>query len=293
MSPSAALLAVAALWGGTFVVIKEGLGDASPLVFVGLRFLVAALATAPAVRGGRAAWRRALGPGIPLGVVLFLGYATQTQGLLTTTPARSAFLTGMCVPMVPLWAAALFGARPPRASLAGLAVALPGLWLLTSPGAGAWVRGDAWTLACAACFALHVVLVARWADRAGTVPLVAVQLATVAVLALAASPLLETPRAAPTPRLALAVALTALLATALATFLQMRYQPRLDPTRAALLYTMEPVFAALFATWWGESITAPAWTGGLLIAAGAAISETRPRFLRARKAPTTSERSRT
>lgn len=277
-----ALLAVAALWGGTFVVIKEGLGDASPLVFVGLRFLLAAVATAPLVRG-RDAWRRALAPGIPLGVVLFLGYAAQTQGLVTTTPARSAFLTGLSVPLVPLWAAALLAARPPRASLVGLAIALPGLWLLTSPGAGAWVTGDAWTLACAAAFGLHVVLVARWARHADPLPLVAVQLATVAALALAASPLVETPRIAPTLRLAGALALTAILATALTTWIQMRYQPRLDATRAALLYTMEPVFAALFATWWGESVTAPAWTGGLLIAAGAAISESRPRFLRARR----------
>ena len=272
MSASLALLLVSALWGGTFVLIKEGLGDASPLLFVGLRFLLAALVTAAGVRS-REAWRRALPAGIPLGIVLFLGYATQTQGLVTTTPSRSAFLTGLCVPLVPLWSAALLRRFPSASSLMGLVLALPGLWFLTSPGAGEVTPGDLWTLGCAVCFALHVVLVARWAGTADTLPLVSVQLGTTAVLALIASPALEATHATATTRLVLAIVLTGVLATAGTTWLQMRYQPRLDPTRAGLLYTMEPVFAAVFAAWWGEPIPRLAALGGALIVAGAVVSE--------------------
>jgi drug/metabolite transporter (DMT)-like permease len=96
VTATAALLLVSALWGGTFVAIKSGLGDASPLLFVGLRFLFATVAALPLLRS-RAAFRGALRAGVPLGIVLALAYATQTLGLVTTTPARSAFVTALNV----------------------------------------------------------------------------------------------------------------------------------------------------------------------------------------------------
>ena len=273
MRPVLALLLVSALWGGTFVAIKRGLADASPLLFVALRFLLATLAALPLLRSG-AALRRALRTGIPLGLVLLGGYTTQTLGLVTTTPARSAFLTALNVTIVPIWAFALFGRRPAPTSLAGLAIALPGLWLVTGAGGPDWTPGELWTLACAVLFALHVVLVARWGATADTGGLLVAQLATTGILALAATPVLERPHLTPTPWLATALASTAVLATAGTTWLQLRFQPRVDPTRAAVIYATEPVFAALFS--WGlrvERIDAFACAGGGLIVLGALVSE--------------------
>jgi drug/metabolite transporter (DMT)-like permease len=268
-----ALLLVSLLWGGTFVAIKEGLHDASPLLFVGLRFLIAAVAAAVVARPSRSSLRRGARVGVALGAVLALAYSAQTLGLVTTTPARSAFLTGLNVGLVPLWAAALLRRAPPRRALIGFVLCVPGLWLLTAPGRLAESPGEAWTLGCAVLFAAHVVLVSRWGAAAGTSSLVVTQLATTAALALAASPLLESPRLAVTPRLAAALLATGLLATAGPLWLQMRFQPRVDPSRAALIYATEPVFAALLAVAWGESLDLRAWSGGALIVAGTLISE--------------------
>lgn len=271
--PTLALLAVSLLWGTTFVAVKSGLRDASPLLFVGIRFAVATAGSALLLRR----WsdlREALRPGVPLGVVLAMGYATQTLGLLVTTPSRSAFVTGLNVALVPLWSLALLGRRPRRLSLAGLAVALPGLWLLTNPGKGSWNSGDSWTVLCALFFALHVVLLNRLTPGRPLAALLVVQLSVTAALCLGASAVLEQPRLDPGLSLALAIALTALLATTGTTWLQLRFQPRVDPTRAALIYATEPAFAAFFA--WlvlRETLQGLAWVGGALILAGMVLSE--------------------
>jgi len=271
---TAALLLVSALWGTTFVAVKAGLRDASPLLFVGLRFSLATLAALPLLRRRGPTARRAAWAGFPLGAVLAVSYASQTLGLEVTSPSRSAFITALNVALVPLWAAALLR-RPPRPlAIAGLGVALPGLWLLTSPQGGSWNRGDTWTLACAAFFALHVVLVNRWGATLDRASLLASQLGVTAALSLAASALLEEPRVVPSGRLAAALALTALLATVGTTWLQLRFQPRVDATRAAILYATEPLFAAAFS--WailGERLGGAAWAGAGLILGGMLLSE--------------------
>lgn len=272
MNPTLGLLFVSLLWGTTFVAVKEGLTDVSPLLFVGLRFLLATLASL-ALSPRLGDLRRVLRRGVLLGLVLAAGYATQTLGLVSTTPSRSAFITGLNVSLVPIWALAILGQRPGWGSLAGLLFAIPGLWFLAAPESLGFGVGEAWTTACAALFALHVVLLARWARAAETTALLVVQLAVTAVVCLAAAAVFETPRLEPTPRLAAALGTTAILATAIALWLQVRLQPRVDPSRAAMIYATEPAFAALFAVAWGESIPASAWLGGGLIAFGAVLSE--------------------
>lgn len=269
-----ALLLVSALWGTTFVAVKTGLRDASPLLFVGLRFSIAALAAVPLLRGRGAEARAAWKAGIPLGVVLAIAYSAQTLGLEVTSPSRSAFITGLNVAIVPLWAMALLGRRARPASIAGLVLTLPGLWLLTSPGGGSWNTGDSWTVVCAVFFALHVILINKYGralDRGG---LLVSQLVVTAGLCLVASPVLEEPRFLPTGRLALALGLTAVLATVGTTWLQLRFQTRVDPTRAALIYVTEPLFAAGFArAFYGEILPGAAWLGGGLILVAMVFSE--------------------
>jgi drug/metabolite transporter (DMT)-like permease len=270
---SLALLAVSLLWGTTFVAVKSGLRDASPLLFVSVRFALATLGSTPLLRSRRG-FSSVLRPALPLGAVLALGYATQTLGLATTTPARSAFVTGMNVALVPVWGLLLLGRRPRALSLLGLAATVPGLWLLTDPGGGGWNAGDGWTTACAVFFALHVVLLNRLAPGRPVGALLVAQLAVTTVLCAAAALLLEEPHFRPRPSLAGALLLTAILATTGTTWLQLRFQPRVDPTRAALIYATEPVFAAFF-SWlvFRELLTGLAWAGGGLILSGMVLAE--------------------
>jgi drug/metabolite transporter (DMT)-like permease len=271
---SLALLLTSVLWGTTFVAVKSGLRDASPLLFVGIRFSIAALAAIPLCRTRGPAAREAARAGVPLGIVLAGSYATQTLGLEVTTPSRSAFVTGLNVAIVPLWAALLLRKPARPLSLLGLAVTLPGLWLLTSPAGGSWNVGDTWTVGCAILFALHVTLIHKWGGTLDRGALLVSQLALTAVLCLAASVALEQPRLAPSGQLAIALLVTAVFATVGTTWLQLRFQPLVDPTRAALIYVTEPLFAAGFA--WlliGETLPAIAWLGGALILAGMVLSE--------------------
>jgi drug/metabolite transporter (DMT)-like permease len=271
--PTLALLAVSALWGTTFVAVKSGLEDSSPLLFVGVRFAVATAAALPLLRR-RANLGAAFRAGVPLGIVLALGYSAQTLGLAVTSPARSAFVTGLNVAIVPLWAALLLGKRARPLSFVGLAVAIPGLWLLTSPGGGSWNSGDTWTVGCAVCFALHVVLVNRLGPAHDATGLLVSQLLVTAVLCLGSAPLFEDVRVQWSGRLVLALGITAILATVGTTWLQLRFQPRVDPTRAALIYVTEPVFAATFSwLFTGETFAPIGWLGGGLILAGMVLSE--------------------
>lgn len=268
-----ALFVVSLVWGSTFVAVKSGLEDTSPLLFAALRFSLASLASLPLVRGGlRAAWK----PGLPLGLTMAVAYSTQTIGLEITTPARSAFVTGLNIALVPFWAMLLLRQRAHILSAVGLAVAIPGLWLLTSPGSGpGWNAGDSWTLVTAAGFALHLVLIQRLAPHHAPGALLFTQLVVTAAVCLPAAFLLETPRLAVTPRLGIALGITALLAGVGTTWLQLKFQPRVDATRAALIYATEPVFAAIFSLFlFGEMLPGLAWAGGGLILTGTLLAET-------------------
>ncbi len=268
------LLLVCVIWGTTFVAVKTAMTDATPLLFVGLRFGLAALAAAPFFPWRQAGLGRAFVSSIPLGLLLAGAYATQTIGLTVTTPARSAFITGINVALVPIWALLLTGRRPALLSVFGLLVTLPGLWLLTRPEGGAWTPGDAWTVVCAVLYALYVVMVGRAAEKHAPAQLLFPQLAVTALICLPASPVLEIPRFAPTPSLWIALGMTAIIATAVTTWLQLRYQPRVGATRTAVIFATEPVFAALFSFLLiGERLPVLAWGGGALILAGMLLSE--------------------
>jgi drug/metabolite transporter (DMT)-like permease len=272
--PTLGLLLVSVIWGTTFVAVKAAMAHASPLLFVGVRFAAAAIAALPLLPRRSAGLRPAFWDSAPLGLVLAGAYCAQTIGLTTTTPARSAFITGLNVVLVPFWVLALRGARPSRFSIAGILVGLPGIWLLSSPEVGGWTRGDSWTVACAVLYALYVVLLSRAAERHATGALLFPQLLLTALVCLPASALLETPRFSPAPALWGALALTALLATMGTTWLQLRCQPHVGPTRSAVIYATEPIFAALFSFLLiGERLRPVAWAGGALILAGMLLSE--------------------
>jgi drug/metabolite transporter (DMT)-like permease len=277
-----ALLVLTLLWGTTFHFVKRVLEVASPGVFLAARFALAALVLAAVwlVRRDRpgAALVR---DGLLLGGFMLLGFTLQTLGLRGTTPARSGFLTGLSVVIVPVVARFAMGRQVRAAAWAGVVLAVLGLALLSRPLSGALepeVRaGDALTLGCALAFALQIVFTSEWSPRHPLVPFVLVQVlvtfAGAVALAAAEGPFLAAGGGA---RLAGTVAFTGVGMTAVA-FLVMNWaQRRTTAVRAALIFSLEPVVAALFSHFYGGEPLAPAeWAGGALIVAGVVAGELR------------------
>ena len=276
-----ALWATCLIWGAAFPLTKLALRDATPMAFTAARFLVATAILLPALRGTtREEWRY----GAILGLLLSLGFATQTIGLNLTTASRSGFITALYIPFVPLIVLLVYRTLPERLASAGLVVALTGMALLTRPGdlGGGPNFGDLLTLLCAVCFAAHMVATGSFARRFRVERLMMTQIVVSAVLTTLATPLVETPRLDPTPLLAGMIGYEAVLASVVAIRLQLAAQQTLSPTYTALVYTLEPVVAALTSMLiTGDRLTALQWLGGMLIVSGSLLPEVGSRFGRA------------
>jgi drug/metabolite transporter (DMT)-like permease len=252
------LLAVVFVWGATFVLVKDALEDVSPLLFNLLRMSLAFLVLAVVNhRQLRHISRQTLISGVVVGIFLAAGYQFQTAGLAHTTPAKSAFITGLVVVFVPLFTIfpALRSANtpPPRwTTLIGALLAFSGLLLLTTP-AGTSLQnlfvsiggGDLLTLACAIAFACHLLSLAHTSHRVPTGQLATLQIGVAALIMAITLPLGGQPHLTITPRLIIALAITSLLATAAAFTIQSWSQQHIPPTHTAILLTLEPVFACL------------------------------------------------
>lgn len=132
----AALLAITSVWGGTFLLIHLAMRHSGPMFFVGVRFVIAGLVAAAIFsKSLRRITGRELWAGTAIGVMIFLGYGLQTEGLQTINSSTSAFLTALYVPMVPLLQWLVFRQRPHTMVLLGAGLAFVGLLLLAGPGA--------------------------------------------------------------------------------------------------------------------------------------------------------------
>ncbi len=273
------LLLATVVWGSTFVVVHEALREWSPLLFLALRFTVATAVLAPIVlarrgRPGPAAVRA----GAVVGAWLFLGFALQTLGLALTTPTRAAFITGLSVVLVPVFMIAVYRRLPSAASIVGVGLATCGLALLTGGAAEAVRRGDLLVLGCAVAFAFQILAVGYRTAAVGPAMLLLGEVAMVALLSWPAALLLETPRL-PTSTAAWAALLYVTFAATLGALGAQNWaQKTTPPTRAAVIFTMEPVFAAAF-SWLatGERLPARGWAGSALILAGMLAAELLPR----------------
>lgn len=271
------LVAVTAVWGTSFTVVKAALADASPMVLVAVRFALAILLLAPALRG---LTRDELRAGALLGLLFWAGFVFQTAGLESTTPARSAFITGLSTPLVPLVAWAAHRERPGMGVLVAMLAAGVGLYFLTSPGSTGLNRGDLLTLGCAVCFAGHIVAAGSLVRGRSAIRLLGVQLGLSGLLAAASSPLLESPRLRLTAGLAIAIGFLSLMAVTTFWF-QLRAQQVVSPTDTALIFVLEPLFATL--TSWlatGERLAPAQWGGAALIVASMVVPVLTTRELR-------------
>jgi drug/metabolite transporter (DMT)-like permease len=281
------LLAVVFIWGATFVLVKDALQDASPLLFNLIRMTLAFIALA--VVNHRQLCninRRALISGLVVGLFLAAGYQFQTAGLARTTPAKSAFITGLVVVFVPLFT--IFPAlRPantpaPRWTTAiGALLAFSGLLLLTTPPGTSFQNifvsigvGDLLTLGCAIAFAAHLLSIAHTSNRVPTSQLATLQIGVAALVMAITLPLGGRPHLSITPRLLIALTVTSLLATAAAFTIQSWSQQYLPPTHTAILLTLEPVFACLTSfLFLHERLGRRSLVGAALILAGIAFTE--------------------
>ena len=273
---------IAFIWGSTFVLVKEALNDASPLVLNSARMVVAAVLLGIFYRKKIAVLTKpALIAGVVVGIFLYLGYAFQTSGLKLTTPSKSAFLTGTSSVLVPLALVAIWRTRIHLWRVAGIVFALIGLFLMTVPGGGTGLAdfanvnlGDILTIGCAICFTFHVIFVGRASQRFPFEQVAVLQVGTAAILMTVSTPLLENPYFRPTPTVVAAVLITGILCTAVAFSVQSWAQQFTPATHTALIFTTEPVFAWLTSfIYLHERLGLRAGAGALLILGGVLVSE--------------------
>ena len=269
------LFATTFIWGGTFVIVKVGLNDVSPFLMVALRFSLAALLLLPfCLRPLARLDRPLLWTGFRLGFLIFLGFIFQTAGLNDTTASKSAFITSMMVVFTPFFQMILLKKRPRRHHLIGVALVSVGLWFLTAPSGGGFNRGDLLTLLCAIVFGLYLVALDIASRRHEILPLTFVQMLAPALYSWGALPFFERPFLIPTGSVFFALGYTAILATVVTGYIQTRYQRDTTPTRAALIFSIEPLWAAILGfLFLGEALGAWGILGGALILGGILFSE--------------------
>jgi len=271
--PLIALIAVTAVWGVTFVQVKDAVALYPLFAFLAVRFAIATAALAPfAAKRVRSLGMRGSAAGAWLGLLLAGGYVLQTAGLERTTVSGTGFVTGMYVVLTPVIALVLFRAAIAPAAWAGVAVSTIGLLMLA--GVHGSAGGDALVLAGAAVYSLQIVLMERYAPRYDPLAFTFVEMVAAAVgllvVALARGDL-GVPRGWTVWG---ALLVTGVFASALAYLVQTWAQRRTSATRTALVFALEPVFAALFGyTLAGDRLGALGWGGCALIMAGSVLAE--------------------
>lgn len=269
------LFMITIIWGGTFVMVKDAVSDYPVFAFLALRFALA-LAGLLLIGGRRLGTltRRGVLSGLLLGLFLLGGYAFQTLGLQYTTASKAGFITGLSVVIVPVLAAFALRQKPQRAAVIGVLLATAGLAFLSLDRSLALSRGDLLVLVCAFAFALHVVGVSAVAPDVDPIALTIVQVTVVTIISTAIALAGGGPWPAPTPSVWGAAAFTGILATALAFGVQNTFQRFTTPTHTALIFSAEPVFAAVFGVLLANDlVTTRLLLGGFLIVAGTLISE--------------------
>jgi drug/metabolite transporter (DMT)-like permease len=269
-----AMVAVTAVWGSTFVLVRDAVAQIPPFAFIAYRFLAAALLLA-AVRPRLAAGGQPglVAAGAAAGLALFAGYGFQTVGLQYTTASNAGFITGLSVVLTPLLVALLLRQPPGRWPVAGALVAAAGLACLSLQRLEVH-RGDALVFGCAVAFATHILLLGRFAPRFSSYRLAIVQLGTAGLGGLAWAGVAGDLAAPGSVEVWVALAITSVVASAAAFLIQTRAQREVSPTRTAVIFTMEPVFAGLFGFLLaGERLSGRGWLGAGLILAGMLIAE--------------------
>ncbi len=279
------LLFVALVWGANFVIMKDALQHITPFAYLGLRFSLATLILALIF------WRRLprisrddLRCGLLAGLLLFSGFAVQTIGLMHTTPAKSGFITGTSVVIVPLFYYLATKDNPGKWAFIGGLLALGGLYFLSVtnglPAEGFVLQyGDFLTLICAFFFAAHIVTLGIISPCRDTVILSILQLGVTGLLSLLMALTFEplSSLVVSSPSIWAAILYAIIFCTIGAFVTQTAAQKHTHSTHAALILSTEAVFAGVFSYFfWGEAFTLPMFFGISLIFAGIIITVLKP-----------------
>ncbi len=275
------LAGVCLIWGGTFVMMKNLLVRENALNVLFWRFTIATLFLF-LVLPRRFPDKKTFGYGFILGIALFGGYLFQTLGLIYTTPARSAFITGLSVILVPFFSFLLIQTSLKKDTLIGVFMALIGLVLLTlkpSEFIKGQIYGDFLTLAGASAYGLQIVLVEKFSQKSQALPLVIVEMGTVAFLSLC----LAIPNGSlhlPSQWLDFGqFVFLGIAATGLAFAVQKVAQKHTTAIHVGIIFVLEPVFAAVVSYFlWQEKFTPRTIAGCICIVAGILFSEIKPRL---------------
>lgn len=281
----AILILITMFWGGTFLAVQYAMTMSGPFFFVGLRFATAALAVAllslKTLRG--LTWLE-VKAGVFIGISIAIGYSMQTWGLQTIPSSKSAFITAMYVPLVPVLQWICLGKMPGIMSWIGVLLAFIGLIFLAGPDGTTLTlgAGEIITLISALAIAAEIILISAWAGKVDIKRVTIVQLATASVVAFATMIPAGESVPALTPGL-WGIALGLGIFSAIIQVTMNWAQRSVSPTRATVIYTGEPVWAGIFGRLAGERLPMLALLGGALIVLGVLVSELK--LKRMKKAP--------
>lgn len=270
-----ALIAVTMVWGGTFLVVHLAMQHSGPLFFVGLRFVTAGLIGLLVFRKVMAGLTRTeLVAGTAIGASIFLGYGLQTFGLQTISSSKSAFLTALYVPIVPLLQWLVMGKPPRLMSWIGIGLAFTGLMLVAGPESGGMELngGEMATMLSTLAIAAEVLLIGHFAGKVDARRVTTVQLLAAGTMALLAMPVAG--ESVPDFSWIWLTAAVAMACASILIQLTMNWaQKSLSPTRATVIYASEPVWAGIVGRMAGDRLPGLAILGAVLIVGGVLVSE--------------------
>jgi drug/metabolite transporter (DMT)-like permease len=269
-----ALVAVAAVWGAGFVIVKDAVASYPLYSFLALRFIIAVIAFVVLFpRSVTTMTWGAVRVGMVAGAFLCAGYIFQTWGLQETTASKAAFITGLFVVITPVMQAVLLRSKPSRSTAIGIGLAVVGLWLISGASTGGWTVGDTRVLVCAVAYSAHIIVLGSIGRNHEVGPLTLIQLLTTAVVCSALAWFFE-PHELPTDSsIWWAALVTGVFASAVAFAVQTYAQRHLSPARTALILITEPAFGGLFGWLAGETLGIKGLAGAALILGGMVLAE--------------------
>lgn len=270
-----ALLAVTVGWGASFILTKNSLAAMATYNFLAVRFIIAfAISSLIFYKNMSKLDKNTLKYGVLIGSILFSAYAFQTVGINYTTASKSAFITGFSVVLVPVISALFLKKVPERVAIIGAIMALFGLGFLTINGSLGLNIGDLLTFFSTFAFAMHIITVGKFTVKVDSISLAIIQIGTVGFLSLIMTMAIETPIIPTGTEVWVNLFILSLVCTSGAFIVQNAAQKYTSPTHTALIYTGEPVFAAIFAYFIsGEILSARGIFGAALILTGMFVAE--------------------
>ena len=273
------LLGITVIWGASFVAVKAALDFSSPFLFLTLRFFLASAILFLLFRQKIAEIDLGtLKAGLIIGLLVGIGYGSQTLGLDYTSASKSAFITGTFVILVPIFSIFFEKIIPRKLLWVGVAFAVAGLYLLTSPEGGEFNIGDKYTALGAVAFGAHTVALQIYSKRHNFIQLTFLQVIVTGFMGLLSTLLFESPRFEANYTLFSIIVGTAIFPTVFCFYILTKYQRHTSSTRAAIIYSFEPVSGALFAYLiLDELLGTRGLVGAILIFTGMLISELKKR----------------